>query len=200
MLKERHENLQWEHTILEQRCQQAMTERDELYSKFESSIYDVQQKSGFKNLLLEKKLEALTEVREMHKAVRRRRAPMRIRGAGDGEEGGAVQRGARRIEYRPDNVGQHHAEAGRRDGAEEQDGQGPAGPPCPRPRAGGCAEAHRSATCVQYELARVTKAHNDMVRVYEAKLREFGVPAEELGFKPLQTNTSTMPAGLVVSG
>jgi hypothetical protein len=131
MLKERHENLQWEHTILEQRCQQAMTERDELYSKFESSIYDVQQKSGFKNLLLEKKLEALTEVREMHKAVRRRRAPMRIRGAGDGEEGGAVQRGACRIEYRPDNVGQHHAEAGRRDGAEEQDGQGPAGPPCP---------------------------------------------------------------------
>ena len=32
-------------------------ERDELFEKFESTIYDVQQKSGFKNILLEKKLQ-----------------------------------------------------------------------------------------------------------------------------------------------
>ena len=31
-------------------------ERDELYERFEATIYDVQQKSGFKNLLLEKKV------------------------------------------------------------------------------------------------------------------------------------------------
>jgi hypothetical protein len=31
-------------------------ERDDLYDKFEATIYDVQQKSGFKNLLLEKKV------------------------------------------------------------------------------------------------------------------------------------------------
>jgi hypothetical protein len=38
---------------------------------------------------------------------------------------------------------------------------------------------------LQYDLAKVTKAHNDMIRVYEAKLTEFSIPVEELGFKPL---------------
>jgi hypothetical protein len=31
------------------------------YEKFESTIYDVQQKSGFKNILLERKLQAINE-------------------------------------------------------------------------------------------------------------------------------------------
>ena len=52
---------------------------------------------------------------------------------------------------------------------------------------------------LQYELARVTKAHNDVIRVYESKLTEFGIPVEELGFRPLLTNTGTGPAGLVVA-
>lgn len=38
---------------------------------------------------------------------------------------------------------------------------------------------------LQYELARVTKAHNDMIRVYEAKLTENSIPVNDLGFKPL---------------
>lgn len=51
---------------------------------------------------------------------------------------------------------------------------------------------------LQYDVAKVSKAHNDLIRVYEAKLTEFGVPVDELGFRPLVTNTSTGPAGLVV--
>ena len=39
-------------------------ERDELYNKFVKAIYEVQQKSGFKNLLLEKKLTALADTLE----------------------------------------------------------------------------------------------------------------------------------------
>ncbi|KAI8802753.1 growth arrest-specific 8, isoform CRA_c [Cladochytrium replicatum] len=35
---------------------------------------------------------------------------------------------------------------------------------------------------LQYELAKVTKAHNDMIQVYGAKLTEFSIPVEELGF------------------
>lgn len=46
-------------------------------------------------------------------------------------------------------------------------------------------------------LAIATKAFNDTIRVYEAKLIEFGLPPEELGFQLLETNTSKMPAGLV---
>jgi len=46
-------------------------------------------------------------------------------------------------------------------------------------------------------LAVAAKAFNDTIRVYEAKLIEFGLPPEELGFQLLETNTSKMPAGLV---
>ena len=51
---------------------------------------------------------------------------------------------------------------------------------------------------ISHANAQVSKAHNDLIRVYEAKLSEFGVPVEELGFRPLVTNTSMGPAGLVV--
>lgn len=40
---------------------QLQAERDEIFAKFESSIHDVQQKSGVKSLLLEKKMQILEE-------------------------------------------------------------------------------------------------------------------------------------------
>lgn len=52
---------------------------------------------------------------------------------------------------------------------------------------------------LKYSIHHATKAYNDAIRVYEAKLLQFGIPSEELGFQPLQTITSTMPAGLVSS-
>ncbi len=52
---------------------------------------------------------------------------------------------------------------------------------------------------LKYSLAHATKAYNDAIRVYEAKLVEFGIPAEELGLELLETNTSNMPAGLVAA-
>ena len=36
-------------------------EHDELHQKLENTIYNVQQKTGFRNLLLEKKLEAMSQ-------------------------------------------------------------------------------------------------------------------------------------------
>ena len=56
--------LQWEHEVLQQRFQQTQSERDELYNKFVKAIHEVQQKSNFKNLLLEKKLGALADTLE----------------------------------------------------------------------------------------------------------------------------------------
>jgi len=55
---------------------------------------------------------------------------------------------------------------------------------------------------LQYELARVCKAHNDLLRTYEAKLTAFGVPVDEVGFKPLESTVTGQeigkgPAGLV---
>ena len=46
-------------------------------------------------------------------------------------------------------------------------------------------------------LAVSAKAFNDTIRVYEAKLIQFGLPPEELGFQLLETNLSKMPDGLV---
>ena len=51
-------NLEWEHEVQMQRFVKVEKERDELYAKFERAIFEVQQKSGLKNLVLERKLEA----------------------------------------------------------------------------------------------------------------------------------------------
>ncbi|XP_055992037.1 dynein regulatory complex subunit 4 isoform X2 [Sorex fumeus] len=51
--------LQWEHEVLEQRFIKVQQERDDLYRKFTAAILEVQQKVGFKNLVLERKLQAL---------------------------------------------------------------------------------------------------------------------------------------------
>ena len=48
-------------------------------------------------------------------------------------------------------------------------------------------------------MAHATKAYNDAIRVYETKLVEFGIPADEVGLELLETNTSQMPAGLVAA-
>lgn len=54
--------------VLQQRHAKVEAERDQLYSKFEASIYSVQQKTGVRNLLLEKKLSALGGVLEHKEA------------------------------------------------------------------------------------------------------------------------------------
>lgn len=59
---------QWEHEVLSQRFESVRAERDELYARFQATVYDVQQKSGFKNLLLERKLTALSEALEQKEA------------------------------------------------------------------------------------------------------------------------------------
>merc|ERR1712054_301574 len=131
-------------------------ERDELYEKFESTIYDVQQKSGFKNILLERKLQAINESLEkkesqLSEVINAANLDPNLLGT---------------VSKKLDDV------LDAKNGAIKD---------------------------LQYELARVTKAHNDVIRVYESKLTEFGIPVEELGFRPLLTNTGTGPAGLVVA-
>ncbi len=130
-------------------------ERDDLYEKFESTIYDVQQKSGFKNIILERKLQVVDESLEKKEA---QLSEVLAAANLDPNMLGTVSKKLEDV-----------------------------------------LDAKNSAIKdLQYELARVTKAHNDVIRVYESKLTEFGIPVEELGFRPLVTKTSTMAAGLVV--
>ncbi|OHT04114.1 hypothetical protein TRFO_06417 [Tritrichomonas foetus] len=47
---------------------------------------------------------------------------------------------------------------------------------------------------LEYELAKATKAHNDLISIYQAKMSSAGVPADELVFEPLPSDTTTAPA------
>ena len=60
-LEEKYKQSTWEHEVLEQRFAQVQKERDELYEHFVDKIISVQQKTGFKNLILEKKVENLKD-------------------------------------------------------------------------------------------------------------------------------------------
>jgi len=148
-------NLEWDHEVITQRFAQVQKERDELYEKFESSIYDVQQKSGLKNLMLERKLTALSEQLE------KKEAQLGEVLAASNLDQTTLQQVTKKLDEVLDSKNQ-------------------------------------LIKALQYDVAKVSKAHNDLIRVYEAKLAEFGVPVEELGFRPLITNTSPGPAGLVV--
>lgn len=52
------------------------------------------------------------------------------------------------------------------------------------------------------DTALSPQAHNDLLRTYEAKLLAFGIPLDNVGFKPLETavigqTLGQGPAGLV---
>ncbi|KAM9302437.1 dynein regulatory complex subunit 4 [Gastrophryne carolinensis] len=154
-------DLKWEHEVLEQRFQKVQAERDELYKKFTSAIQEVQQKTGFKNLLLERKLQALGDVLE------KKEAQLNEVLAASNLDPTALSAVTRKLEDVLDSK-------------------------------------NNAIKDLQYELARVSKAHNDLLRTYEAKMRAFGIPVEELGFKPLESLVPGQilgqgPAGLVAT-
>jgi len=59
------QRLEFQQEVSVQQCDIVQKERDEYYRKFQSTIYEVQQKSGLKNLLLEKKLDTVEEALEV---------------------------------------------------------------------------------------------------------------------------------------
>ncbi len=50
------QSMKWEYEVLQQRFGRLRAERDDLFQKFQDTMYDVQQKAGFRGLLLEKKI------------------------------------------------------------------------------------------------------------------------------------------------
>ena len=158
MLEGKIQASEWELEVLGQRFQQVESERDELYDRFVRSIYDVQQKSGFKNLLLEKKLGALKEQLE------KKEAQLNEVLAASNLDPAALAIVTRKLEDVLD-------------------------------------AKNAAIRDLQYDLARACKAHNDMLRTYEAKLGEFGIPTAELGFSPVVLDPGQPlgrgPAGLV---
>uniref|UniRef100_A0A667XWY2 Dynein regulatory complex subunit 4 n=1 Tax=Myripristis murdjan TaxID=586833 RepID=A0A667XWY2_9TELE len=152
-------DLKWEHEVLQQTFNKVQLERDELYRKFTQAIQEVQERSGFKNVLLERKLGALTDTLE------KKEAQLYAVLSASNMDQTALAGVTGKLEEVLDSK-------------------------------------NVSIKDLQYEIARVCKAHNDLLRTYEAKLRAFGIPVEELDFKPLQSSLAggTLgqgPAGLV---
>lgn len=133
--------MEFQHEVLTQQLKTVSTERDDLYAKFQHAIYDVQQKAGLKNLILERKIEAIEEALETTEAqVSELLASANV---DQGTQAGISQKLDQVIAYKNDIVSQ-----------------------------------------LQEEVDRIKDAHRTMVKTYESKLAEYGIPAQELGFTP----------------
>ncbi|XP_056334881.1 dynein regulatory complex subunit 4 isoform X3 [Danio aesculapii] len=139
--------LKWELEVLEQRFSKVQLERDELYMKFTKAILEVQQKSGFKNLLLECKLNTLNDTLEKKEAQL------------------SEVLSASNLDPTTLSVVTHKLEEV-------------------------LESKNHTIKDLQYEVARVCKAHNDLLKTSEAKLQAFGIPVEELCFKPLKSSVN----------
>ena len=138
-------SLQFQQEVLHQQFSKVSSERDDLYSKFQSAIYEVQQKSGLKSLLLEKKLETLEETLEVTEAqVSELLISANVDG---GTAGGISQKLDQVIQYKNDIITELHE-----------------------------------------EMSKIKDAHTQMVGTYEAKMSEYGIPKDELGFIPAHVN------------
>merc|ERR1711916_278653 len=146
-LEKELKDLQWEHEVLEQRFAQVEAERDELYDKFVTTIHEVQQKSGFKNLLLEKKMSVLNDELE------KKDAQLSEVLAASNIEPSALAAVTKRLEDVLD-------------------------------------VKNKTIRALQVEVAKNVKARNDVIRVYEAKLGEYGIPVEDLGFEVVDVGVS----------
>ncbi|KAM6251045.1 dynein regulatory complex subunit 4 isoform 2-T2 [Spheniscus humboldti] len=147
-------DLQWEHEVLEQRFSKVQEERDELYRKFTKAINEVQQKTGFKNLLLERKLKGLLSLLE------KKEVELSEVFAASNLDPGALSLVSHKLE---DVLNSKNT----------------------------------TIKDLQLQLARACKAHNDMLQTFEAKLTAFGIPLDNLGFKPL---ASPVPGQAVGQG
>ena len=157
LLDDKDRLLRREHAALEEKFGSVETERDELRQAFAGTVKQVQRKSEFKNLVLERKLSALQQ--DLDGKQQQFDTLLRHANLDPGVVTAVTNKLNSVIDARNQVI---------RD--------------------------------LEYECARVTKAHNDVVRTYAAKLREYGIPVAETSTAPITDRlTSTMPAGLVTT-
>jgi len=133
--------MEFQHEVLQQQLGSVTRQREELYEKFQHSIYEVQQKSGLKNLILEKKIDAIEEALETTEA--QVSELLTSANVDQATASGISQKLDQVIAYKNDIVSQ-----------------------------------------LQDEVQRIKDSHRTMVKTYESKLAEYGIPPEELGFTP----------------
>ena len=68
VVEDEQRHLKWENEVAQLRFDEVKGQRDKLKEKFQSTVYETQQKSGFRNLLLEKKYASLQETLQAKEA------------------------------------------------------------------------------------------------------------------------------------
>ncbi|XP_044262326.1 dynein regulatory complex subunit 4 [Tribolium madens] len=155
--KQELDDLRWANDALQLRFEKLEAEKDELSRRFIDAILDVQQKTGQKNMLLQRRVQTLTNVAEYRDVI-------------IGELRALTSEDITAKNLKLEKV---------------------------------LARKNTVIHDLQYELARVCKAHDDLLDTYEDKLQQYGIPKEELGFVPLrilqdgQGGLPKGPAGLV---
>ncbi|XP_005186745.3 dynein regulatory complex subunit 4 [Musca domestica] len=157
--------LTWETEALLLRNDTLVKEREELKEKFEDVVIELQQKTGLKNVLLERKIAIMEREGEKQEIMLKETldtCAAVVKSVGKDIESPVE------LERRVENV---------------------------------LDEKNKLIQELRYELARLTKAHDDLLATYEAKLLQYGIPKEELGFEPLRSTSKWSyllgPAGLV---
>lgn len=133
---------EWEYEVKLQQFQYLKQERDRLFEQFNKVVYEIHQKTGLRNLILEKKLETIEESLETKDAqINQITSAARI----DPQALGIIINTLEEVER----------------------------------------IKNETIREIQTELKKIREAHSNMVKTYEGKLSEFGIPVEELGFDPL---------------
>lgn len=132
----------WEYEVKLQQFEYLEQEKLDIFQSFYNHIYDIHQKAGLKNLILEKQLETIEESIEIKEAqLNELLNAAKIDQSQLKEIKSTLEQAER---YKNERIRE-----------------------------------------IQQELKRIREAHSTMVKTYEGKLSEFGIPVEELGFDPL---------------
>ena len=134
--------IEWQLEVRLQQFEYLKKEKQELFDEFHRLVYEIHQKTGIRNLILEKKHETIQESLETKDAqINQLLAEARI----DPQALGVIRTTLEEVENLK-------------------------------------SDAIRE---IQASLKKIREAHSNMVKTYEGKLSEFGIPVEELGFDPL---------------
>lgn len=135
-------NIEWQFEVRLQQFQYLEREKKSLFDEFHRLVYEIHQKTGIRNLILEKKYQTIQESLETKDAqINQLLAAARI----EPEALGVIRSTLEEVENLK-------------------------------------SDAIRE---IQASLKKIREAHSNMVKTYEGKLSEFGIPVEELGFDPL---------------
>ncbi|XP_034663471.1 dynein regulatory complex subunit 4 isoform X1 [Drosophila subobscura] len=159
-LEKKVKGLTWEAETLILRNDALVAERETLKERFNDVIVELQQKTGLKNVLLERKIAALLREDEKRSIILHETIATCAPNLADKLTS---------LDERVGNI---------------------------------VDEKNKTIIDLRYEVAKARKAHDDLLETYECKLKQFGVPSDNLGFTPLRDRDDKQlyicgPAGIV---